>query len=144
MSKASEQERQEAIKRLRQVIKPGETLHTVLRHVSKSGMSRSISIIQVKGGKTHDWSYLVAKAIGEKIDQNHDGIKISGCGMDMGFALVYQLSAVLYGYGSERGYPCLGDKCPSNEHVNGPNPPRGERGKGIRHTDGYAISQRWI
>lgn len=143
MSKASKQEQRKAIERLRKEIKPGETLHTILRYVSKSGMSRSISVIQIKRGKIYDWSYLVAKAIGEKIDQRHDGIKISGCGMDMGFELVYRLSSVLYGYGLKRGYPCLGDKCPSNEHINDHSSPRG-RGQGIRHTDGYAISQRWL
>lgn len=79
-----------------------------------------------------------------KIDPKHGGIKIGGCGMDMGFELVYRLSAKLYGYASKRGYACLGERCLSNEHVNGPNPPRGERGKGIRHKDGYAISQRWL
>lgn len=142
--KASEIERNEAIKRLREEIKPGETLCTILRHVSKSGMSRSISIVQIKKGQTFDWSYLIAKAIDEKIDQKHDGIKIRGVGMDMGFELVYRLSSLLYGYGSKRGYPCLGERCPSNVHVNGKNPPRGERGKGIRHTDGYAISHRWL
>jgi hypothetical protein len=142
MSKASEQERREAIERLRKEIKPGETLRTVLRHVSSSGMSRSISIIQIKRGGTFDWSWLVAKAIGEKIDQKHEGIKIQGAGMDMGFELVYRLSMALYG--GKRGYPCLGERCPSNVHVNGPNPPRGERGKGIRHDDGYALSQKWL
>lgn len=141
MTKASEQERDDAIKRLREEIKPGETLQTILRHVSSSGMSRSISIIQIKRGTTFDWTWLVARAIGEKIDQKHEGIKIQGAGMDMGFELVYRLSVALYG--GKRGYPCLGDKCPSNEHVNNHNAPRG-RGKGIRHSDGYALSHRWL
>lgn len=141
MTKAQEQERQEAIDRLREEIKPGETLHTILRHVSSSGMSRSISIIQIKRGGTYDWTYLIAKAIGEKIDQKHDGIKIQGAGMDMGFELVYRLSSALYGI--KRGYPCLGDRCPSNVHVNDRNAPRG-KGKRIRHHDGYAISHRWL
>ena len=141
MSKASELERQEAIQRLRKEIRPGETLHTILRHVSASGMSRSISVIQIKRGRTYDWSYLIAKAIGEKIDQRHDGIKVQGAGMDMGFEVVYRLSLALYG--SKRGYPCLGDRCPSNVHTNDHTAPRG-RGQGIRHTDGYAISQRWL
>jgi hypothetical protein len=142
MTKAQKQEQQEAIKRLREEIKPGQTLHTISRHVSSSGMSRSISVIQIKrGGQPFDWTYLVAKAIGEKIDQKHEGIKIQGAGMDMGFEVVYRLSSKLYG--PKRGYPCLGDKCPSNEHTNDYTAPRG-RGKGIRHDDGYAISQRWL
>lgn len=143
MTKAQETERDDAIKRLREEIKPGQTLRTILRHVSSSGMSRSISVIQIKrDGSTFDWTWLVARAIGEKIDQRHEGLKISGAGMDMGFEVVYRLSMALYG--GKRGYPCLGEKCPSNVHVNGPNPPRGERGKGIRHDDGYALSHRWL
>lgn len=142
MSKASDQECDEAIKRLREVVRPGETLYTILRHVSSSGMSRSISVMQVKGnGEIRDWTTLVAKAIGEKIDRKNDGIKIGGAGMDMGFELVYRLSSKLYGH--KRGYPCLGDKCPSNVHANDHTAPRG-KGKGIRHHDGYAISQRWL
>jgi hypothetical protein len=141
MTKAQDQERDDAIKRLREEIKPGETLQTILRHVSSSGMSRSISIIQIKRGSTFDWTWLVARAIGEKIDQKHDGIKIQGAGMDMGFELVYRLSMALYG--GKRGYPCLGDKCPSNVHVNDRDAPRG-KGKGIRHSDGYALSHRWL
>lgn len=132
----------EAIERLRKEIKPGETLRTILRHVSSSGMSRSISIVQIKrNGETREWDTLVAKALGEKIDQKHGGIKVQGAGMDMGFDLVYSLSMALYG--GKRSYPCLGDKCPSNVHVNDHTAPRG-RGKGIRHNDGYAISHRWL
>jgi hypothetical protein len=144
-TKVQEAEQAEAVKRLREEIKPGETLHTILRHVSKSGMSRSISIVQLKckRGKpqNYDWSYLVAKAIGENIDQTYDGIKIGGAGMDMGFELVYRLSMALYG--GKKSYPCLGDNCPSNAHVNDHTAPRG-KGKGIRHHDGYAISHRWL
>lgn len=147
MSKARQKKeaQEEAIERLRKEIKPGDTLHTIARHVSSSGMSRSISIVQLKchRGKpqSYDWSYLVAKAIDEKIDQDHEGIRIAGAGMDMGFELVYRLSWALYG--GKRGYPCLGDDCPSNVHVNDHTAPRG-KGKRIRHDDGYAISQRWL
>lgn len=147
MSKAAQKkaEQEDAIKRLREEIKPGSTLFTVARHVSSSGMSRSISVYQLKGRRgnvqPYDWSYLVAKAIDEKIDQTHDGIKIGGAGMDMGFELVYRLSWALYG--GKHGYPCLGDKCPSNVHVNDHTAPRG-KGKGIRHDDGYAINHRWL
>jgi hypothetical protein len=142
MTEAQKEEQQEAVKRLREEIKPGQTLHTILRHVSSSGMSRSISVIQIKAsGQPYDWSFLIAKAIGEKIDQKHDGIKIQGAGMDMGFELVYRLSYALYG--GKRGYACLGDRCPSNVHTNDHTAPRG-KGKGIRHDDGYAISHRWL
>lgn len=133
--------RQEAIEILRKNIKPGETLRTILRHESASGMSRSISVVQVKNRETREWDGVVARAIGEPFDQKHGGIKVQGAGMDMGFDLVYRLSMVLYG--GKRGYPCLGMKCPSNVHVNDHTAPRG-RGLSIRHSDGYALSQAWL
>ena len=38
-----EKERDEARERLLEMLRPGDTVHTILRHVSRSGMSRSIS-----------------------------------------------------------------------------------------------------
>lgn len=142
-------EREEAREKLREIVKPGDVLKTILRHTSKSGMSRSISPVI----DCEDVSYLVARAIGEKVDQNHGGIKVGGCGMDMGFALVNSLSYALY-----PEYRCTGrdgygkDRCPSNEHVNpqrDPNtgerigPPAKPDGK-MMHKDGYALQQEWL
>lgn len=132
-----------AIKRLREIVKPGDTLYTILRHVSRSGMSRSISVEKINGrGKIFQLDYLIADALGMRIDERgREGLKIGGCGMDMGFHVVYTLSDALYGYGNPRGYRCLGDRCPSNSHVNDHTAPRG---KGVRHSDGYAVSHRWL
>lgn len=133
-------EQSEAVAELRSIVRPGDEVNTILRHVSASGMMRHISLL--KG--TRNLDLLVSRAgVGEGYKLKYDGIKVSGCGMDMGFSLVYDLSALLYGYGSKRGYPCLGDRCPSNEHVNDRSAPRG-RGLGIRHRDGYALRQHWL
>jgi len=141
MSVKTDKERA-AIKRLREMVKPGDTLHTILRHVSRSGMSRSISVVKVsKRGDIRQLDYLIADALDRRLDTQREGIKIGGAGMDMGFALVYELSDKLYGYGNPRGYRCLGERCPSNSHVNDRNAPSG---KGVRHKDGYAVSHRWM
>jgi hypothetical protein len=82
------------------------TVYTVLRSVSASGMSRKISLKVAQGGDIFDITYLVAQAIGDRmIDANgFNAIKVNGAGMDMGFHLVYSLSSVLY-HGHERaGY----------------------------------------
>ena len=93
---------------------------------------------------------------------------IGGCGMDMGFHLVYELSHTLYGghrveftgegapvgatveqlagrwYYWTGGYACLGKgKCPSNVHHNH-RPDRDKYGPVVQHTDGYALRQRWL
>jgi hypothetical protein len=97
-------ERDEAIAHLRKIIQPGDTVYTVLRHVSKSGMTRGIDlyVLSVENGKASPmWitSY-VGKAI-DRVQSRADweksrGIRVTGCGMDMGFDLVYTLSRVLF------------------------------------------------
>lgn len=99
-TKQNIKERDEAIARLREILKPGDTVYTVVRHVSASGMSRVIDLyhFSIRGGKIHkSWlSGLAARAIGWRRDAKHDGIKVQGCGMDMGFHVVSTLSRVLY------------------------------------------------
>lgn len=105
-------ERTEAIEQLREVLKPGDRVYTILRHVSRSGMSRSISLVIVAttsdGCDKSPWeiSHLAARAMGDKLDRERGGIKISGAGMDMGFALVYNLGRTLWpqGFDTEPGY----------------------------------------
>jgi len=144
MTKAQTQERNEAIAQLRAMLPPGSTVHTVLRHVSRSGMSRSVSLVIAEDGQPWDISYLAARALGDRMDPNHGGIKMGGAGMDMGFALVYNLSTVLY----RDGFECIGEgdadrwgsRCPSNDHSNG------DRDYTPHHhtSGGYALRQEWL
>lgn len=94
---------------------PGSTLHTVLRHVSRSGMYRAIDVYRLHD-QDADWlSYRVAALLGMRFDKRHEAIGIGGCGMDMGFAIVSDLSRALY----PEGFGCIGEHCPSNDHSNG-------------------------
>jgi hypothetical protein len=65
--------------------------------------------------------YSVARVLGEPEASNRsggpDGIKVGGCGMDMGFHLVYNLSYALW----PAGFECIGPDCPANDHVNARN-----------------------
>jgi hypothetical protein len=142
MSKS--QEREEAINRLKELLKPGDTVYTVLRHVSRSGMSRAIDVYKITSGKDgrpeKSWlSYNVAKALEWGFNKNYEAVSVGGCGMDMGFHLVYTLSRVLF-----KEYTCLGKDCPANDHSNGmPRPARPS--KRVKHGDGgYALNQEWI
>lgn len=146
MSKADRAEietrQADAIAQLRDMFRPGDTVTTVLRHVSPSGMTRAISVVSPD---LQDISWMVARAMGEKLDQRYDGIKVGGCGMDMGFHLVYGLSRTLY-----PSYACTGkgdgswhSRCPSNTHVN-PGPDKDNFSPTVIHTDGYALSHRWL
>jgi hypothetical protein len=101
-----EQEKQEQTARLREWMPEGSTVYTILRHVSASGMSRDISLIvprideNGKVGFIHP-NYVAAKVLGDRLVSKNgsDAIRIGGCGMDMGFHLVYSLSYALYGNG---------------------------------------------
>lgn len=128
----SKTERAKAIERLRAAMPPGTTVYTILRHVSRSGMMRHISVKTEMQGQ---WDYPVAVVTGTTLAER-EGIKVSGAGMDMGFHLVYSLSYDLY----PNGFDCIGENCPSNDHSNYRN---GDAP--THHTDGgYALRQRWI
>lgn len=144
LTKAQKQERAEAIERLRQWVKPGDTIHCILRHVSKSGMSRTIQLVKFSpsernpGEVSEAWiGYNAALVLGYPYDRRKEGIKIGGCGMDMGFALVYELGQVLF---HNQPFICLGPSCPSNDHSNG------DRDYSPHtHSDaGYSLRHRWL
>lgn len=126
MTKKQEQEAERANARakLLEWIKPGSEVFTVLRHVSKSGMSRSISLFISHEKTIFDVTYFAARAMGDTIDRNHGGIKISGYGMDMGFALVYNLGATLWPKGTPE--------------------PHGRRNGEPDSDGGYALKHHWL
>lgn len=155
LSKAQQAEKEQALSKLREILRVGDTLHTILRHVSQSGMSRSISVIKVeKDGSMFNIDYLIARAGLFSFDDRHDGLKVGGAGMDMGFHIVYSLSRAVF----PDGFKCTGHdgtkrapRCPSNDHSNyyaetrGQGNPEPNYKKGKHHRDGgYAISQRWL
>lgn len=105
MSKASEKQaaKTEAIERLQKTLKRGDTLHTILRHVSQSGMSRVISVVHTsEDGDIQNLDFVISQLGHYKrtsASAQHDGLKVSGCGMDMGFAVVYDVAMTVFGDG---------------------------------------------
>lgn len=82
----------EAINRLKSILKPGDTIPVIIRSVSRSGMSRTMDFYGP------DLSYLsgyIALACG--YTRTRDGaLRVKGCGMDMAFAVVYNLGRTLW------------------------------------------------
>ena len=102
--KYSKEEKQEALERLKEWIKKGDTLHTTVRHVSRSGMMRYITTRQLKKSDHPDrevnvsnYDYHIARVLDLPEAPNFQGVKVGGCGMDMGFWLVYRLSRAIFG-----------------------------------------------
>lgn len=94
--------RAEAVVRLRSIFPPMSTATTIVRHVTASGMGRSISVLAPTGDDPAvrypimDVSADVARVLGWKVDSDRGGVYVQGCGMDMTFHLVYSLSRALY------------------------------------------------
>jgi hypothetical protein len=87
------------------------TVYTILRGVSSSGMTRHISLVVAGIDNTgkpalYDITYHASKVLGDKLTEKNGYrvIKVNGAGMDMGFHLVYSLSSVLYAGQDRAGY----------------------------------------
>lgn len=114
--KPTKEEQANAMEFLQGFVKRGDKVYTILRHVSRSGMSRRISTIIIKAvkpgeiaekwmGEPCDITPAVARVLELSFNYNQEGMRIDGCGMDMGFEIVYQLGRMLFPDGF--GEPCL-------------------------------------
>jgi len=88
---------------LRKYFPPGSTIYTICRSVSRSGMSRVISVVALTPDGPRFLSYHVGALLKWPVtERGESGVKVRGCGMDMGFHVAYTLSHALHG----NGYAC--------------------------------------
>lgn len=131
MSKASNAKRAEAIAELRNVgVRPGAKVYTNLRHCSRSGMMRHISVHVVHKGSLTDVTWFVANALDYRLTNHGErALKVGGCGMDMGFHVVYCLGRVMFPKGGALKHS-----------------PRAHQEREVgRETDGgYLLKQVWL
>ena len=73
-----------------------------MRSVSKSGMSRVIDFYTIENNKPLSLTHLIGKACDYRMAKN-GGLVVKGCGMDMGFHVVYVVSSILHS-GDRGGY----------------------------------------
>ena len=110
-------------KQLLKHIKPNTTVYTTVSNVSKSGMSRHIGVyIVTKDKKIWNISMMVAELCG--YGKRDGALQISGCGMDMGFAVVYSLGHKLWPNGTKK--------------------PHGTRNGEPDSAGGYALKHSWL
>ena len=128
---AKQQERKEAIRDLKKHLKPGTTVFTVLRHVSRSGMFRVIDLYVIKRNQPLRITWGACKATGSTYNIGWEGMAMGGCGMDMGFAAVYELSRTIFPKGfipAKAGQLGRNGADPDELDTNG----------------GYALEHKWI
>jgi len=123
-SAGKEARKQYARKMLRSMLTPGQTVHCVLRSKSASGMSRRISLFIVDSDcELRNIDNLTADATVFK-HSDKGGLVVTGCGMDMGFHLVYSLGYALW--------------------PNGTPEPHGQRNGEHDSSGGYALKSTWV
>lgn len=144
MSKTSktQTERDEAIAILKKLgVKPGARVYTTVNHVSKSGMSRRISVFVVTRnksfGKTEagitNITHLVGRVTGYRHTGNLDGLVVGGAGMDMGFHLVYTLGRIMFPKGG-----------PLTKTTGGRAAQAKQSGESRETDGGYLLKQEWL
>ena len=87
------QDRKEQIK---QYVNEGDTLYTDVQSVSRSGMSRHIRVYAIKDNEPINLSSWVADILKRRFIDKDSSVMVRGCGMDMGFEVVYCLSYALF------------------------------------------------
>lgn len=107
--KYTQAEKSEQLENLKMWFPEGSTVYTILRKVAPSGMSRNISVLSIalgdpsqaeKEATIYHPNYAVSVVLGLPLVSGFsDSVRINGCGMDMGFALVNDLARTLYGSG---------------------------------------------
>lgn len=98
---------------LRSMLKPGDTVYCMVRSVSSSGMSRTISLYIIENGKLRNIDGLVVDVLDYR-ESKRGGFVVNGCGMDMCFGTVYNLGRYLFpdGFGID-GKDSLGLRFPA-------------------------------
>ncbi len=106
-TKTEKQEAAEALESLRNMLPEGSKVYTLVTSVSRSGMSRTMRLMTIdKDGDRRNITHMVACALhyGTKNVGGWDCLKVEGCGMDMGFSVVYNLASAIFGHENRGGY----------------------------------------
>lgn len=104
MKRTSNTERDDAITKLQEWIKPGDTVYTVLDHVSALGTYRAIRVVLLScNGSSVELlhpNHSIGVALGlrhwKRNGYQQDALVVSGGGMDMGYHIVYNLGRILF------------------------------------------------
>lgn len=126
MSKTSQARKDECRAALLKILKPSDKVYCVLRHDSRSGMSRRIDFYKMTRDSPRYLSGYVGDLLEHKLANYRDGggLVVGGCGMDMGFSVVYNLGAALWPKGTDK--------------------PHGTRNGEPDSAGGYALKSEWL
>ena len=124
MAQFTKTETREAQAHLLEILQPGMTVYTDLRHVNRMGDRRWMDVFVVDGGTIRNITRLVCKAADLSYCNRRHSLKIDGGGMDMGFQVVYNLGCSLWPTGTPE--------------------PHGTRNGEPDSNGGYALKNQWL
>jgi hypothetical protein len=110
-------------------VKVGSTVYTSITTVSSSGMSRHMKVLVCHENRIVDITLAVSKLGIGTFNRDKGTIMVGGCGMDMGFNVVYSMGLRLYPEGFELKKGQYG---------------RNGNKSGFDRDGGYALQQIWI
>lgn len=102
-----QQLREEGVQKLKELAPEGSHLYIVLRHTSQSGMVRHISAFVIQDNYPICLDRLIVKLGLFKLTKGGEAMLVHGCGMDMGFHVVYETARAVYGNGYTYKYTWL-------------------------------------
>lgn len=120
----------EEIKSLKKMLKASNsTIYCVLNHVSSSGMTRHIQFLVANKSRIIDITWYLSGLLGYSINDKNGGLIVGGCGMDMGFHVVYSVGRALH----PKGF-----KFPKSRY--------GRNGdtSGFERDGGYRYESKWL
>ncbi|MCK9370445.1 hypothetical protein M0R04_11095 [Candidatus Dojkabacteria bacterium] len=87
MKPENKTDKDEAIKSLKKLLKGVNNIYGIIHSVSQSGMSRTLSIVIPKNKEIVCLNWYIER-LGTYKRNDKGNLKVSGCGMDMGFHVV--------------------------------------------------------
>ncbi len=102
--KRTKAEREDALRMLRGMMQPGDTVYTVLLSRARSGMSRTLDVYAFlpcpdegpRAVTKRRLTMLVSKVVGYRYEERSEAIRVEGCGFDAGHDVVYNLDYMLF------------------------------------------------
>lgn len=88
-------EQAKALEFLRQFLRKGTKIYTLLRHVSAAGTRRHIDLYVVKQNEPIRITWSAAVMLDWAYSKRWEALQVDGCGMDMGYHAVHTLSALI-------------------------------------------------
>ena len=85
----------EAFEYFKKNLRLNDTIYCIVRHVSKSAMTRHIAFFDIKNNDTSIISSRIADLLGYKMNKDHDAVIVGGCGSNMAFTVINNLQETM-------------------------------------------------